>query len=94
MGHTVLAVGHACNTDTDTLHYYSGSLPYRDCVPYNAEDHSHDFSLCSYLLDFPESRVYGYCRIEYDFVVMCLSDIADFETDIDYIEVFGLYFFV
>ena len=91
MDHTVLAVGHACNTDTGMLHYYPGSWPYHDRIPYNAEDHGRDFS---YLLDFSENRVYGYCRIEYGFVGMHLSDITDFETDIDYIEVFGLCFIV
>ena len=68
MGHTVLAVGHASNTDTGTLHYYSGSWPYHDRIPYSAEDHGRNFGLYSYLLDFPENRVHGYCRIEYGFV--------------------------
>ena len=94
MGHTVLAVSHVCNTGTDTLHCYSENWPYHDRVLLNAEVHGHGLSLCSYLFDFPENRVYDYCHIEYSFGVMRLSDIDNFETDIDYTKVFGLCFLV
>ena len=94
MGHIALAVGHAYNTDTGMLHYYSDSWPCHNHIPYNAEDHGHGFDLCSYLIDFPENRVCSYCHIEYGFVGMCLSDIDNSETDVDYIEVFGLCFVV
>ena len=51
-------------------------------------------ALASVAIDFPESRVYSYCYIEYGSVEMRLSEINNSETDIDYTEVFGLCFIV
>ena len=49
-------------------------------------------SFCMYLLGSLGNTVYLHYHIVYDFVVVHSSDSGNSETDIDYIEVFVLYF--
>ena len=87
-------MGHVCNTDTDTFHCYSDSWPYYDRVLCIVEVHGHGLGFYNYSHDFPGNRVYDCYCIGYDFVVMRLTDSDNFETDIDYTEVFGFYLVV
>ena len=94
VGHTVPIAGHVCSIGIDRCQCYSENSACCGLVLWNAEDPNPGLGFGMYLLGSLESTVYVRYYIVYDFVAVHFSDSSNSETDIDYIEVFVLYFVV
>ena len=94
VGRTVLIAGHVCNIDIDRCQCYSGNSACCGLFFCNVEDPSPGLSFCMYLLGSLGNTDYVHYHIVYDFVAVHFSDSGNSETDVDYIEVFVLYFVV
>ena len=94
VGHTVLIAGHVCNIDIDMCQPYSGNSACNGCILLIVEDPCPSLGLCMCLLGSLGNTVCMRYHIVYDFVAVHFSDSGNSETDVDYIEVFVLYFMV
>ena len=92
VGHTVLIAGHVCSIDIDKCQHYSGNFACHGGILYIVEDLYPGLSLGMHLLGSLGNTVYVHYHIVYDFVAVHFSDSGSSETDVDYIEVFVLYF--
>ena len=92
VGHTVPIASCVCSIDIDKCQHYSGSSACHRRILSIAEDLYLGLGFGMHLLGSLGNTVYVCYHIVYDFVVVCFSDSGNSETDIDYIEVFVLYF--
>ena len=94
VGHTVPIAGRVCSIDIDKCQCYSGNSACHGCILLIAEDPNPGLGLRMHSNGSLGNMAYVRYHIVYDFVVVRFSDSGNSETDIDYIEVFVLYFMI